>query len=179
MTTSGLDPDLADALVTSLESTKGAQWCLLLVGGWLVLWTGYLAVKALVLVHAAVWGVPPPPRATRCAVRWCSRPASSCSSPPSGAHGGLGNTRWGWGWVQALHLFTAFYLSPKLHHATQLYGVLGIVATLLFWLYMTGRLVVAAATLNASLHEQHSLVADTTPLGLPDAPDPDLTTAGP
>ena len=31
-----------------------------LVGAWLVLWTGYLGAKALMLVHAAVWGVPPP-----------------------------------------------------------------------------------------------------------------------
>ena len=30
------------------------------MGIWLVLWTGYLGAKALMLVHATVWGVPPP-----------------------------------------------------------------------------------------------------------------------
>ena len=58
--------------------------------------------------------------------------------------------------VQGLHLFTVFYLAPKLNHATELYGVLGIVGTILFWLYITGRLVVGAATLNASLYEHRS-----------------------
>jgi uncharacterized BrkB/YihY/UPF0761 family membrane protein len=220
VTTSGLDPDLANALVNSWESTKGAQWWLLLVGGWLVLWTGYLAVKALVLVHAAVWGVPPPPArnplrgslaftagvvvfgASVWGARWAREhslglgllatfavilipfamwllaaqllprePVEWRALVPGAVLFAVG--------VQALHLFTVFYLSPKLHHSTQLYGVLGIVATLLFWLYMTGRLVVAAATLNASLHEQRALAASPTPAKLPDAPDPDLTIAGP
>ncbi len=58
--------------------------------------------------------------------------------------------------VQGLHLFTVYYLVSKLGPSTELYGVLGIVGTLLLWLYITGRLVVAAATLNASLHEQRS-----------------------
>ena len=46
--------------VSWAASLQGFHWWLLLVGGWLVLWTGYLIVKALVLVHAVVWAVPPP-----------------------------------------------------------------------------------------------------------------------
>jgi hypothetical protein len=40
--------------------------------------------------------------------------------------------------------------------ATELYGVLGVVFTILFWLYIAGRLVIGAPTVNASLHEQRS-----------------------
>jgi uncharacterized BrkB/YihY/UPF0761 family membrane protein len=47
-----------------------------------------------------------------------------------------------------------YFLGPKLANATELYGVLGVVSTILFWLYIVGRLVVGAATVNASLHEQ-------------------------
>jgi len=58
--------------------------------------------------------------------------------------------------VQGLHLFTTLFLGPKLTSATELYGALGIATTILFWLYIVGRLVIAGATLNASLHEQRS-----------------------
>ena len=58
--------------------------------------------------------------------------------------------------VEALHLFTGFYLDPKLNHSTELYGVLGIAGTILFWLYISARLVVGAAMLNASLYERRS-----------------------
>ncbi len=149
VSTSGLDPELAKAIVDSWESTQDSQWWLLLVGGWLLLWTGYLAVKALVLVHAAAQYLP-----HAAEVDWRAM-------APGAVLFAVG--------VQALHLFTVFYLSPKLHHSTELYAVLGIVATVLFWLYMTGRLVVGAATLNASLHEQRLLAAGTTPEGLPEA----------
>ena len=40
------------------------------------------------------------------------------------------------------------------HCKSELYGVLGVVSTILFWLYIAGRLVLGAATLNASLYEQ-------------------------
>ena len=56
--------------------------------------------------------------------------------------------------LEGLHLFTVYFLGPKLANATELYGVLGVVSTILFWLYITGRLVIGAATINASLYEQ-------------------------
>ncbi len=61
--------------------------------------------------------------------------------------------------VQGLHLFTVFFLGPKLASATQLYGLVGIVSTVLFWLYVVGRLVIGAATINASLYEQREMAA--------------------
>ena len=166
-------------------------------GGWLVLWTGYLIVKALVLVHAVVWAVPPPPMkaplrasltfsglALAFVVAIVGAQHLRATSPVAGLlatlavvlvplgfwmavsrrlpHAGIswkdllpGAVLFAVG-VQGLHLFTVFYLSPKLNHATELYGLLGIVGTILFWLYITGRLVVGAATLNASLWEQRS-----------------------
>jgi len=55
--------------------------------------------------------------------------------------------------LQAMHLFTAYFLGPKLTSATQLYGLAGVVTTLLFWFYLGGRLIVASATLNAEVAE--------------------------
>lgn len=58
--------------------------------------------------------------------------------------------------LQAMHVFTAYFLGPKLTSATQLYGVIGIATTILFWFYIAGRLITTAATLNASLAERRS-----------------------
>ena len=55
--------------------------------------------------------------------------------------------------LQALHVFTVYFLGPKLESATQLYGLVGIVTTLLFWFYLGGRLIVAGATLNVEISE--------------------------
>jgi len=62
--------------------------------------------------------------------------------------------------VQAIYLFTVYFLQRKLLNATELYGVVGITTTLLFWFYLAGRLVVTAATLDASLAERRALRAD-------------------
>jgi uncharacterized BrkB/YihY/UPF0761 family membrane protein len=61
--------------------------------------------------------------------------------------------------VQAFQQFAILFLAPKLANATQLYGLLGIAATALFWFYILGRLMIGAATLNASLNEQRSATA--------------------
>ena len=55
--------------------------------------------------------------------------------------------------LQAMHVFTVYFLGPKLESATQLYGVVGIVTTLLFWFYLGGRLIVAGATLDVEFTE--------------------------
>ena len=57
---------------------------------------------------------------------------------------------------QAIHLLTTLFLAPRLTKATELDGALGIATTILFWLYLVGRLLIAGATLSASLVEQHS-----------------------
>ena len=56
--------------------------------------------------------------------------------------------------LQVLHAATLWFVVPKLDKSSSLYGPLGAVATLLFWMYMAGRLVVTAPILNASLHEE-------------------------
>lgn len=56
--------------------------------------------------------------------------------------------------LQVLHAATLWFVVPRLDKSSSLYGPLGGVATLLFWMYMAGRLVVTAPILNASLHEE-------------------------
>ena len=51
--------------------------------------------------------------------------------------------------VEALYVFTAYYLQIKLANAAELYGVLGLATTALFYLFLVGRGVVWAAELNA------------------------------
>jgi uncharacterized BrkB/YihY/UPF0761 family membrane protein len=58
--------------------------------------------------------------------------------------------------VQAMHLVSTFLLGPKLANSTELYGVIGVVATILFWLYIVGRLVIGGATINASVYEHRA-----------------------
>jgi uncharacterized BrkB/YihY/UPF0761 family membrane protein len=50
-----------------------------------------------------------------------------------------------------LHAATVFYFVPRLARAPALYGSLGTAATLLLWLFLISRLVVASAFLNATL----------------------------
>ena len=57
--------------------------------------------------------------------------------------------------VQVMHLVTVLYLSRKLSSASELYGDLGGAATLLLWLYLISRLMVAAAMLNAAMWVRH------------------------
>ena len=178
------------------HSTSTSVW-LVLVGTWLVLWTGYTSAKALVLVHATIWGVTPrSPRnplraslfftvtslgfvASMAAVRGLRTEANTLGAVLTLALIAVPFTIWllvsrrlphrtdGWlelvpgaalvaVGVQLLHLFTTYFLGPKLTSATQLYGALGIATTILFWLYIVGRLVIGGATLNASLEEQRS-----------------------
>lgn len=193
----GVDPAVADVVSDLTRQSQQARWWLLLVGGWLVLWTGYLGAKALVLVHAAVWGVPPPPAvnplwaslaftgsvlatlASMGAVRWLRTQSTSVGVIATLALIVVPFALWflisrwlphrGSGWrellpgaclvavgFQTLYLFTTRFLAPKLDSATELYGVLGVVSTFLFWLYIIGRLMIGGATLNASLDEHRA-----------------------
>jgi uncharacterized BrkB/YihY/UPF0761 family membrane protein len=58
--------------------------------------------------------------------------------------------------VQLLQLGTLVLLSSKLANATHLYGVIGIVATVLTWLYVMGRLFIGNATVNAAVHHRRA-----------------------
>lgn len=196
----GIAATLANAVGDSVRASGAARWWLVIIGGWLLLWTGYMGAKALVLVHATVWGVPSPRMrhalraslvfsgtnvaylAATAGARWLRgetgavgilitlflfavpfalwlaashalphRAANWVDLVPGAALVAVG--------VQALHLFTVFFLGPRLDSATELYGGIGIATTMLFWLYIVGRLVIAAATLNASLVDRRDAAA--------------------
>ena len=51
--------------------------------------------------------------------------------------------------LEALHVFTVYFLANKLANSSALYGSLGLAGTMLFWLYLIGRGVIWAAELNA------------------------------
>lgn len=193
----GLDQATTKSVEELLRGTDQARWWLLLVGSWLVLWTGYLGAKALILVHAAVWGISAPPAKKQWAMSLAFSGTAlafivgmSVADRVQAAGGGIGLVAFLvstaipfglWlvvsGWlphlgagrlelvpgavlvgigVQAFQQFAVWFLAPKLANATQLYGLLGIAATALFGFYILGRLMIGAATLNASLHEQRS-----------------------
>lgn len=53
--------------------------------------------------------------------------------------------------VEALHLATILYFAPYLEAKSQTYGAIGAALAILLWAYLLGRLVTAAAALNAVL----------------------------
>ena len=55
--------------------------------------------------------------------------------------------------VEALYVFTAYYLQIKLANASELYGALGLATTALFYLFLVGLGVIWAAELNAIVWE--------------------------
>ena len=187
----------AAAVAQFAGSSDGNEWWLLLVGAWLVLWTGYTCSKALVLAHAAVWQLHPPKVAhpvraslvfngftlgfiaAMAGARWLREDHASAGFVatlvvilvPFGfwlaASRALPNRAGSWidlapgaaliaVGLQAMHLFTTYFLGPKLTSATQLYGVIGVATTVLFWFYLGGRLIIAAATLSTSFSDRHS-----------------------
>jgi uncharacterized BrkB/YihY/UPF0761 family membrane protein len=54
----------------------------------------------------------------------------------------------------ATHLATQFYLVGKAASYADMYGGLGVAAVLLLWLFMLGRLLVAAAMINATSYRE-------------------------
>jgi uncharacterized BrkB/YihY/UPF0761 family membrane protein len=57
--------------------------------------------------------------------------------------------------VQLVHLGTALFIVGKIERASDTYGSLGVAFTILFWLYIVSRVIVASAMLNASLWDRH------------------------
>ncbi len=55
--------------------------------------------------------------------------------------------------LEALHVFTVYFLADKIASQTALYGALGLAASVLFYLFLVGRGVVWAAELNAVVWE--------------------------
>jgi membrane protein len=56
--------------------------------------------------------------------------------------------------VQVVHLGTALFIAGKIERASETYGSLGVAFTVLFWLYVVSRVIVAAAMLNAALWDR-------------------------
>jgi uncharacterized BrkB/YihY/UPF0761 family membrane protein len=55
---------------------------------------------------------------------------------------------------QVVHGLILYLLEPKLEKSTSLYGALGVTATVLFFMWVLGWIVVTAPILNNSLHEE-------------------------
>jgi uncharacterized BrkB/YihY/UPF0761 family membrane protein len=53
---------------------------------------------------------------------------------------------------QVVHGLVVYLLGPKLETSTSLFGALGVVATVLFFMWAVGRIVVTAPILNSALH---------------------------
>ena len=53
--------------------------------------------------------------------------------------------------VEAIHLFTVYWIAREVTSKSQTYGVIGISLTVLFWAYIVGRLVTGTAVVNAVL----------------------------
>ena len=56
--------------------------------------------------------------------------------------------------LQAIHVFVAVYLAPRLGRSSELYGALGAATTILLGLYVTARLLTLATFFNATLWER-------------------------
>jgi uncharacterized BrkB/YihY/UPF0761 family membrane protein len=55
---------------------------------------------------------------------------------------------------QVTHGLVVTFFAPKLESAMSLYGALGLVTTLLFFMWLVGRIVVTAPILNSALHDE-------------------------
>lgn len=53
--------------------------------------------------------------------------------------------------TQLIHLATVLFIAGKIERASETYGSLGVAFTLLFWLFVISRVIVASAMLNAAL----------------------------
>ena len=54
--------------------------------------------------------------------------------------------------VQVIHLGTVLFIAGRIERSSETYGSLGVAFTLLFWLFIVSRVIVASAMLNAALH---------------------------
>jgi uncharacterized BrkB/YihY/UPF0761 family membrane protein len=53
--------------------------------------------------------------------------------------------------MEAIHLFTAYYLVDRAERAQSTYGAIGAALVALLWLYVVSRLIVGSAVVNAEL----------------------------
>ena len=65
--------------------------------------------------------------------------------------------------VQVVHLGTVLFIGGRIERASETYGSLGVAFTLLFWLYVVSRVIVASAMLNAALAKARRLPSQEIP----------------
>jgi membrane protein len=53
--------------------------------------------------------------------------------------------------VQVIHLGTVLFIAGRIERSSETYGSLGVAFTLLFWLFVISRVIVASAMLNSAL----------------------------
>ena len=58
--------------------------------------------------------------------------------------------------IQLVHLTTVLFIGAKVARASATYGSLGVAFTVLAWLYILSRIIVASAMLNAARWERHA-----------------------
>jgi uncharacterized BrkB/YihY/UPF0761 family membrane protein len=191
MKDAGLRTAVAASISSAAQQSQSGRWWLVLAGAFSVLWFSWSLLRALRLVHAAAWQIPPPPlrNAPRALVGVLAVPvvvallaaasgwvrAHTAAAPGALATltvGVLFAVVWlaasmrlpalavpwtafvpgavflGVG-LEALHVFTVYFLANKLAGASTVYGALGLAATMLFFLFLVGRGVIWAAELNA------------------------------
>ncbi len=119
---------------TLLAGASGAaNWLRSRTSAW-----GLVAILCLLVLYSATW--------LAASVMLPHAEAPWRSLVPGAILFGLG--------IQAIHLFTIFWLVHRVSTATATYGALGAAIAILGTLYLFGRLIVAAAMLNASRWER-------------------------
>jgi len=106
-------------------------------------WSPGLGVLATVLVsilYGALW--------LAISVRLPHRDAPWYALVPGAALVGVG--------IEAMHVFTVYFLVPYAINKQGTYGTLGAAAALLFGLYILSRLIVGSAAVNATLWARHT-----------------------
>ena len=56
--------------------------------------------------------------------------------------------------VQVIHLGTVLFIAGRIERSSETYGSLGVAFTMLFWLFVVSRVIVASAMLNAALAQR-------------------------
>lgn len=57
--------------------------------------------------------------------------------------------------AEAMHLITIYYISPRISSSSNLYGPLGIAATILLWAYLVSRLLLASIAVDATFYARN------------------------
>ena len=189
---SGLPAALTAVVARAAGDAGRGQIPLLLLGLWATVWAGKSVVKALRLLTAVSWQIPPgaTPHGIRASFTFTGLGVALMLSPVllRPLYGGpfladlvvwlltalaaIPLFAWllsrlphpeGVGWtdllpgavllsvgLQALRIATAVYFVGRLDRVNDLYGALGIAIVLMVWLFLVGRLIVAAMALNAA-----------------------------